>query len=258
MSTKRLTRRGLLLGAGATLSGCKVFDDLSEGDKALWNVMEGANGLTQRVQRAFIGRGALAKEFTKADIRQGMKPNGVIAPPDQDYQAMKALGFAAWRLEVTGMVNAPLSLSLSDIQGMPQRTQITRHDCVEGWSCIAEWTGVPLAKVLDAAGVRPQAKYVVIHCMDTIQQTLSGGIKYYESIDLVDARHPQTILAWGMNGDLLPERNGAPLRLRVERQLGYKMAKYVRGIELTDRLDGFGRGKGSYWADNGYDWYAGI
>ncbi len=166
--------------------------------------------------------------------------------------------FADWRLEVTGLVEKPLSLSRETLQAMPSRTQITRHDCVEGWSCIAKWTGVPLALVLDEAKVKPEARFVVFHCLDSIEQGLSGDIKYYESIDLIDARHPQTILAYGLNGKALPVENGAPLRLRVERQLGYKMAKYVRGIELVDSFSMLGGGKGGYWEDRGYDWYAGI
>ena len=117
---------------------------------------------------------------------------------------------------------------------MPSRTQITRHDCVEGWSCIAKWTGTPLSLVLDEAVVKPQARYVVFHCLDTIDRSLSGDVKYYGSIDLIDARHPQTILAYGLNGKPLPVENGAPLRVRVERQLGYKMPKYLYKIELVD------------------------
>jgi DMSO/TMAO reductase YedYZ molybdopterin-dependent catalytic subunit len=141
---------------------------------------------------------------------------------------------------------------------MPARTQITRHDCVEGWSCIAKWTGVPLAHVLDQASVKPQARFAVFHCLDTIEQGLSGEVKYYESIDMIDALHPQTILAYGMNDQPLPIENGAPLRVRVERQLGYKMAKYVHRIELMDEFASIGLGKGGYWEDRGYEWYAGI
>ena len=141
---------------------------------------------------------------------------------------------------------------------MPSRTQITRHDCVEGWSCIAKWTGTPVAAVLDQVGVKDSARYLLIECFDTIEKSLSGAIKYYESIDLIDARHPQTILAWGMNGADLPIANGAPVRMRVERQLGYKQAKYIRKITLVDDFEPFGDGKGGYWEDNGYDWYGGI
>jgi DMSO/TMAO reductase YedYZ molybdopterin-dependent catalytic subunit len=141
---------------------------------------------------------------------------------------------------------------------MPSRTQITRHDCVEGWSCIAKWQGVPLSQILDQVEVKPEARFVIFHCFDAIERGLSGEILYYESIDLTDARHPQTILAYSMNDKRLPVANGAPLRVRVERQLGYKMAKYIRRIELVSGFSQIGSGKGSYWADQGYEWFAGI
>ena len=137
---------------------------------------------------------------------------------------------------------------------MPQRTQITRHDCVEGWSAIGKWHGPQLGRILQAAEIRPAARYVVFTCAD-----LYGGRNYYESIDLTDAFHPQTILAWALNDRVLPIQNGAPLRLRVERQLGYKHAKYVQRIDAVASLAGIGKGKGGYWEDNvDYDWYAGI
>jgi DMSO/TMAO reductase YedYZ molybdopterin-dependent catalytic subunit len=248
---------GGLLSAGA-LAGCKLLDGLSAPDHRVRQFMERANDLTMAMQRGLLDREALAAEFTRADIRQPQRPNGVTDPQDDAYLALKDAGFGTYRLEVAGLVSRPLSLSLADLRAMPTRHQITRHDCVEGWSCIAEWSGVPLAHLLERAGAQTAAQYVVIHCFDTIERTLSGGVRYYESIDMVDARHPQTILAWGMNGAPLPVANGAPLRLRVERQLGYKMAKYIRAIELVDTLAPFGRGKGGYWEDRGYEWYAGI
>jgi DMSO/TMAO reductase YedYZ molybdopterin-dependent catalytic subunit len=243
-------------GAALGLSGCKVLDGAGQGG-AVHNLLMSANGLTYRTQR-LLGGDALAPEFSAADIRQGQKPNGTINPDDADYQTLAAAGFADWRLNVVGAVENPLTLTQAQVQAMPARSQITRHDCVEGWSCIAKWTGVQLSKVLDAARPRAEARFVVFHCMDTIERSLSGLVKYYESIDLRDAVHPQTILAYGLNDAPLPVANGAPLRLRVERQLGYKMAKYVHTIELVAGLDGFGDGNGSYWADRGYEWYAGI
>ncbi|MGV6848193.1 MAG: molybdopterin-binding protein [Marinibacterium sp.] len=258
MTRRRLLRGGAGLIAASGLGGCNILDGLSASDHRLRRFMERANDLTRMAQRGLLDRHALAREFTRADIRQPQRPNGVTDPQDADYLALKSGGFADYRLSVTGLVRRSLSLSLADLRAMPVRHQITRHDCVEGWSCIAEWSGVPLARVLEAADVRPQARYAVFHCFDTIERTLSGGIRYYESIDMVDARHPQTILAWGMNGAALPVATGAPVRLRVERQLGYKMAKYVRGIELVDDLTPFGRGRGGFWEDRGYEWYAGI
>ena len=139
-------------------------------------------------------------------------------------------------------------------RALPARSQITRHDCVEGWSAIGQWAGPPLKLLLDAAGVQPRAGYAVFHCADDF-----GDVAYYESIDLVDAYHPQTILAHTMNNRVLPVAHGAPIRLRVERQLGYKHAKYVMRVELVSDLASVGAGKGGYWEDTiNYEWYAGI
>ena len=244
-------------GSSLALSGCDVFDGLAP-DGGLRNVFESANDLTYRVQRLLGGGHTLAQEFTEADIRQPQRPNGVTAPDDAVYKGLLSKDFADWRLEVAGLVEKPLSLSRDQLMAMPSRTQITRHDCVEGWSCIAKWTGTPLSLVLDEAKVKPEARYVVFQCLDSIERSLSGDVKYYGSIDLVDARHPQTILAYGLNGKPLPVENGAPLRVRVERQLGYKMPKYVSRIELVDSFAAMGLGKGGYWEDRGYDWFGGI
>lgn len=259
----QLSRRSFISSAtvaasGLLLSGCDAFDGLGGPESKVRSVLEGANDLTYRVQRLLGGRHTLAREFSEADIRQPQRPNGVTTPDDDVYKNLLAGDFADWRLEVSGLVERPLSLSRDQLIAMPSRTQITRHDCVEGWSCIAKWTGVPLSLVLDQAKVRPTARYVVFRCLDTIERDLSGDIKYYGSVDLVDAYHPQTILAYGLNGKPLPVENGAPLRARVERQLGYKMPKYIHGIELVDSFEAIGLGKGGYWEDRGYDWYGGI
>lgn len=259
----QLSRRRFLTGASAAgsslaLSGCDAFDSLTRNGSAVRSVLEQANSLTYRVQRMLLSSDALAQEFSESEIRQPQRPNGVTQPADALYRSMSEGGFADYRLTVKGLVDKPLTLTLAELQAMPARTQITRHDCVEGWSCIAKWTGVPLAHVLDQAKPKEAARFAVFECFDTIDRSLSGDIKYYESIDLIDARHPQTILAYGLNGEALPVANGAPLRLRVERQLGYKMAKYVHTVELVESLEGFGGGKGGYWEDNGYDWFAGI
>lgn len=259
----QLSRRGFLTGsavAGSSLAlgGCDALDGLVGRGSSVRSVLEQANSLTYRVQRLLLSSNALAQEFSESEIRQPQRPNGVTQPGDALYRSLSEAAFADYRLTVKGLVETPLSFSLAELQAMPARTQITRHDCVEGWSCIAKWTGVPLAHVLDQAKPKPAARFVVFQCYDTIAKSLSGEVKYYESIDLLDARHPQTILAYGLNGETLPVANGAPLRVRVERQLGYKMAKYVHTIELTDTLDGYGGGKGGYWEDNGYDWFAGI
>jgi DMSO/TMAO reductase YedYZ molybdopterin-dependent catalytic subunit len=172
---------------------------------------------------------------------------------------MVADKFASYKLTVDGLVDHPLQLSLSDLKAMPAQTQITRHDCVEGWSCIGQWTGTPLSTVLDQAGVKPSARYVMFYSYDSMDDgSLSGPTPFYGSIDLQGARHPQTILAYDMNGAPLGIPYGAPLRLRLERQLGYKMTKYIKRIELVDDFSKIGGGNGGYWEDNGYQWYAGI
>ncbi|MBU1345706.1 MAG: molybdopterin-binding protein [Alphaproteobacteria bacterium] len=216
-----------------------------------------AEALTLRAQRLLIPREALAPEYEVGDISPDFKPNGSIDPAASDYVALRDGGFADYRLEVGGLVERPLSLSLAELRDRPGRTQITKHDCVEGWTAIGQWTGVRLETLLDEAGLKPEARYIVFHCFDALTQTETGP-RYYESIDLVDARHPQTILAYDMNGETLPVPHGAPLRLRVERQLGYKHAKYIRRIEAVESFDHIEGGNGGYWPDRGYEWYAGI
>ena len=253
-----INRRNLLLGSAAlALSGCKIFDSAGDRDSTLGRLFGSQEGLTKATQRALIGD-RLAPEFTDADIRQGQRPNGSTDPVGATYRQMAETAFRDYRLTVTGLVETPVTLSLADLTALPSRTQITRHDCVEGWSCIAKWQGVPLGTILNLAQPKLTARYAIFHCYDAIERSLSGEVYYYESIDLIDAYHAQTMLAYAMNGAPLPIANGAPLRLRVERQLGYKMAKYVHTIELTDSLANLGQGRGSYWADRGYEWYAGI
>lgn len=256
-----LSRRGFLtasaIGAASlSLTGC--FDAAGAVGGPVRSTLEMANSLTYRIQRMLLGSDDLAVEYAESEIRQPQRANGTVSPQDEDYLALANANFGGYRLEVSGLVDRPLSLSLDEIRNMAARTQVTRHDCVEGWSCIAKWTGTPLTLVLDQAGVKANARYVMFECFDTMEESFTGPVKYYESIDLIDARHPQTILAYGLNGQTLPVQNGAPLRVRVERQLGYKMAKYIRAIRLTDTLAGVGGGRGGYWEDTGYDWFGGI
>ncbi|TXM72207.1 molybdopterin-dependent oxidoreductase [Methylobacterium sp. WL69] len=303
------SRRALLTGASATaaaamLGGCDRLGNAAWFQRTL-KTGEDANLF---VQRLLLTERSLAPEYTAADLSPWFKPNGTEDPPDKDYKALAKGKFAKYRLEVGGLVEAPFGLSLADLRKLPARTQITRHDCVEGWSAIGQWTGVPLADLLTRAKLKPEARYVVFHCADTMDQgnplegggdgaetdaaapagnanpamtkqsgggesrtdsggqqaseesAVSGGapVRYYESIDLVDAFHPQTILAYDLNGKALPIANGAPLRLRVERNLGYKQAKYVMRIEVVEGFAHLGEGKGGYWEDQGYAWYAGI
>jgi DMSO/TMAO reductase YedYZ molybdopterin-dependent catalytic subunit len=219
-----------------------------------------SEGLTQYVQRALLWRGSLAREYRVSDISKTFRANGSQdarnLPPG--YIELAQSGFDNWRLRVDGLVMRPASFSLAELRSLPARSQITRHDCVEGWSCIGSWTGPQLSTILDSVGLRNEARFIVFHCADELPRYVRGNNPFYESIDLIDAFHPQTILAYQMNGVPLPLAHGAPLRLRVERQLGYKMAKFLFRIEVVERFDQIGGGSGGTWEDNGYEWYAGI
>ena len=247
-----LSRRSILLGGAAlALPGC----DRMNASPSFRRVLGLAEQGNFAVQRSLADRMALAKEFSPDQRSPVFRANGTRRPAGAAYTAHEASGFADWHVKIDGLVARPQALSLAQIRAMPTRTQITRHDCVEGWSAIGEWTGVPLKLLLDLAGLARDARYIVFHCADV----MTGGKPYYESIDLIDAFHPQTILAWNLNGKPLPVGNGAPLRLRVERQLGYKQAKYIERIEAVADLSSIHGGKGGYWEDDaGYQWYAGI
>ncbi len=252
--SKLLTRRSALIGMGAgaasALAGCDVVGQNPSARKILFS----GDGMHYRLQRALVAPNALAVEYRADQMSPKFKQNGSTNPQTPEYVRHVKENFANWRLVVDGLVTKPLSLSLPDVRSMPARTQITRHDCVEGWSAIGQWTGPRLGPILKLAGLRDDAKYIVFHCADIL-----SGKPYYESIDLVDAFHPQTLLAWGMNGETLSVGHGAPIRLRVERQLGYKHAKYVMRVEAVASLDGIYGGNGGLWEDiAGYEWYAGI
>ena len=200
--------------------------------------------------------GALAQEFSEADRSPSFRSNGTAMPQTPRTSALLANAFADYRLEVGGLVGRPASLSLDELKAMPSSHPDTRHDCVEGWSAIAKWKGTKLSALLGAVQPKPEARFVVFHCADPMEQDGTGF--YYESIAIGDAFHPQTILAYEMNDAALPIKNGAPLRLRIERQLGYKHAKYVMRIELVQSFAHIAGGKGGYWEDYGYQWFAGI
>ena len=256
-------RRRFLARAGA-FSGFLALGGCSDWNQSTWwpNVLGSVEALTKWAQRLFAGSHALAQEFTKADIAPTFRSNGTLNPGTQEYEKLAANNFRDWRLEVAGLVTRPLSFSLADLTAMPSRTQITRHDCVEGWSCIGEWTGVQLSRVLALAAPKPSARYAVFYCMDPMGDTYGDSIKeapfYYETLDLLEATHPQTLLAYRLNGQMLPIEHGAPVRVRAERQLGYKQAKYVQRIELVESYDHIEGGKGGYWEDQGYEQWGGI
>ncbi len=235
------------LGASA-LGGC---DALSR-RPGFVDTLALAEPVNQSLQRFLTGN-RLVQEYPASKISPVFRPNGSVNPQTPEYLALRADRFAGYRLQVRGLVERPLEFSLDAIRAMPTRTQITRHDCVEGWSVIGQWSGVPLAHLLGLVRPAASATHVVFRCFDTL-----GGSRYYESIDLHDAYHPQTIVAHSLNGAPVPVANGAPLRMRIERKLGYKQPKYLAAIELTSGIAGIDGGKGGYWEDRGYDWYGGI
>jgi DMSO/TMAO reductase YedYZ molybdopterin-dependent catalytic subunit len=253
----KITRRGLLarLLAGASvaaLSGCEKLSNSTWFPKVL-GLGEKA---TYKVQRLVIRRKAMAQEFHAADLSPQFRSNGTSMPNNPTYKALIAKGFTDYRLEIGGLVERPMSFSLAELRALPSRTQITRHDCVEGWSAIGKWKGARLSALLEAVHLKANARYVVFRCADPMED--DGSSLYYESVDLEDAFHPQTILAYDLNDKPVPVENGAPLRLRLERQLGYKNAKYVMRIEIVEDFSRIAGGKGGYWEDQGYEWYAGI
>lgn len=236
--SRRAIVGGMVSSGGLLLAGC------SEQPPDYGNILRMGDNLTYNAQRLLLSRGALAREYDHADITS-MPAIGTVDPANAkggaEYAAVQRGNFADWRLEVTGSVYRPAAFALADLKRMRSRTQITKHMCEEGWSAIAEWTGVPLRAVLEMVGIKPSARFVEFHSFD----------EWSDSVDLVDAFHPQTILAYGMNGRDLPIPHGAPVRLRVERQIGYKSLKFLRRIIVADHFNDFG--KESSWA-----WHVGI
>jgi DMSO/TMAO reductase YedYZ molybdopterin-dependent catalytic subunit len=249
ISRRRLITTGLAATAGAT--GLAVAAKLAQRYGLIPPDSGGLYGagetLTYAAQR-LLTRHSLAREFAPSQISKDPFANGVDNLGDA-FKRLQDGGFAGWRLAVDGMAARPASFSLDQIKSFPSRTQITMTQCEEGWSYIAEWSGVPLSHVLDLVGALPQARYVVY-------RSFQHG--WWESIDMADALHPQTLVAYGMNGGELPVGFGGPLRLRVPRQLGYKNVKYLAHLTLTDSLKHFGKGLGSSAPEAGYSWYAGI
>jgi DMSO/TMAO reductase YedYZ molybdopterin-dependent catalytic subunit len=252
LSRRRFLASGLGAAGAAVLSGCDALSQTNWVPK----VLASGEKLTEVAQHLIAPRLAMAQEFTQADLSPRFRSNGTSMPANPRYRALAAGEFADYRLEVGGLVEKPARLSLADLRALPSRTQITRHDCVEGWSAIAKWKGARLAALLGVVQPKPSARFVMFHCADPKEEDVAST--YYESIDMEDAMHEQTILAYELNDGTLPIPNGAPLRLRVERQIGYKHAKYVMQIELVAGFDEIRGGKGGYWEDQGYEWWAGI
>lgn len=243
-----LSRRGLLTGSAGLIGAGFLGGCDAPALSRLATPYDWSDGLTFAVQRWLLRRQPLVREFGPEAISAVFPTTNTTDPDDPGYRTSKLVGFTDWKLPVTGLVERPGAFSLADLKAMPARTQITLHSCEQGWSAIAGWTGVPLAHLLAHVGLKPEARFIVMRSVDG----------WWDSYDLFDALHPQTILAYGMNGRDLPIAHGAPLRLRVERQLGYKSLKYLTQIEAVERVDGFGKGRGSMVAELGFPWYAGI
>ncbi len=249
ISRRKLISTGIAMAAGA--SGFAAAAALARRHGLVPPDSGGIYGLgetmTYAAQRVLVRR-SLAREFPRSEISKKPFANEVD-PLGTTFQRLQAAGFADWRMTVDGMAARPTAFSLQEIRSFPTSTHITMIGCEEGWTYIAEWTGVPLAYILDRVGALPQVRYVVYRSFQP---------DWWESIDMNDALHPQTLVAHRMNGEDLPVPFGGPLRMRVPRQLGYKNVKYITRLTLTDTLKPFGKGLGSAAPEGGYAWYAGI
>ncbi len=246
-----LSRRKLIAAGLGTAAGAAGLTKLAEANGLLAPDSSGVYGpgeaLTYASQR-LLTRHSRAREFSRDQISKPSFANET-APMTAEYKRLQAGGFAGWRLSIEGMVARPAKFSVADLKSQPSHTHITQLACEEGWTYIAEWTGVPLSHVLDLAGVSPQAKYIAY---------FSEQSDWWDSIDMADALHPQTLVAHTLNGVDLPMGHGGPLRMRVPRQLGYKSVKFINRVVVTDSLKSFGKGLGSASPEGGYSWYAGI
>jgi hypothetical protein len=234
----------------SALAACSPIGTALNDNASFHRLLESAEPL----DHALIGTRGLAQTYPESAISPDFPIDSLPTPSDSHYMDLLGAHFRYYRLVVDGAVDRPQAFSLARLQSMPQTDEITRHDCVEGWSAIAKWSGVRLADILAIVGPRKDARYVVFHCLDRDDQ----GAPYYESLDLHEATHPQTLLALRMNGAPIVPDHGAPVRLRVATQLGYKSAKWVGRIEVVGSLARLYGGNGGYWEDQGYEWYAGI
>jgi DMSO/TMAO reductase YedYZ molybdopterin-dependent catalytic subunit len=249
LSRRKLIKTGVaaatgIAGIGVATGLAKNYGLIPPDHGGIWGAGETLNYASYRL----LTNHSMAREFSRGEISATPLANE-IPPPTEAFKKLQEGGFADWRLTVDGMVDRPGMFSLDQLKSYPSRSQITQLACEEGWSYVAEWTGVPLSHVLELAGIQPKARYVVYFSIDP---------DWWDSIDMGDALHPQTYLAYGMNGGDLPVGNGGPLRMRVPRQLGYKSVKFITRLSVTDDLKTFGKGLGSASPEGGYSWFAGI
>ena len=246
-----MKRRIFLAGSlSAAVSGCAPIGKALNENARFHRLL----GAAQPLNAALIGTRGMAKLYGEGDVERHFRTNGFDTPSDDQYRKLVREGYGSYRLVVDGAVERPASFTLQRLRSLQAQTQITRHDCVEGWSAIGKWGGLRLASILDLVRPNANAKYVVFHCMDRSPD----GMPYYESLSLQQARHPQTLLALDLNGKPLDPDHGAPVRMTIPTQLGYKSAKWISGIEVAASFAHMYAGQGGYWEDQGYEWYAGI
>jgi len=244
-------KRRLFVASAAALPLAACSSDVKT---QLTNTFRNQLGVAQRLNQAVIGTRGMATLYRESDVDHDFRVNGLATPTDQRYGDAMRDDWRGYRLPIDGLVDRPHTFTLAELRALPLQTQITRHDCVEGWSVVGKWRGVTLATVLAMAQPKPSARFVIFHCFDKDDD----GTEYYESLNLHQAAHPQTVLALDLNDKPLDADHGAPVRLRVPTQLGYKSAKWVRRIELAAAFPTTLLSKGGYWEDQGYEWYAGI
>lgn len=232
LSRRLFMRQGLSLGALTMLTGCNLQDGDSV-DKVLWAMSR----WNDRVQAALFDSSRLAPAYRPEEITDPF-PFNAFYPED----SVPDIDLDDYRLQVSGLVDNKSSWSLGDLRRLPQASQITKHICIEGWSAIGQWSGVPLSVFLQRVGADLTAKYVGFKCAD----------RYYSSIDMPSALHPQTILALDFGRDALPLKYGSPMKLRIPTKLGFKNPKHIMEIYVTNDYPG------GYWEDQGYNWFSGL
>ena len=207
----------------------------------------------EMVRHSLFSRVISRQQYLKSDVTPFFRANGY--PPDtKEYKDLLENNFVNWRLKVHGLVEKPFELSLAELRAMKKEIQITETSCIQGWTAIGEWAGVPMSYIISLCRPLPQARYVVYY---SYQYT--KGAQFYEAIHIGLAKHYQTILAYEMNGEPLAVPHGAPLRLRIETQLGFKMVKWIKSIEFVSDYKTIGMGQGGHREDHMYyDIGAGI
>ncbi|MEM9988993.1 MAG: molybdopterin-dependent oxidoreductase [Pseudomonadota bacterium] len=244
-----LTRRKLIIGGSSIAAGGLVASvTANKYPLDIKSPAEAADAFTYTMQRLLLSENALVREFDRSMISKNFPAINTTNPENDEYQRLRKGDFEEWRLPIDGLVERPMALSLADLKRFTSRTQITQHNCVDGWSAIAEWTGVQIFRVLNYVGMKPEARFIGFECWDG----------WWQVCDMVDAFHPQSMITYGMNGGALPIRHGAPVRLRLERQLGYRSLKYVKRMTLLATAREFKNGRGTSSSPFGYQWHAGI